>query len=210
MTLRYLCYPIVVGATLGGCANTASIHPAPAEQEIKVEQKSSVMFLQSLHGPERHRLRSFITATSRGRRDALHVGIIGPPKLVAQVAHEVRAMGVASYNIRLFASRMDLPASSGVRIEAITFEAHPPVCPSLSIVGPTVNDNSFSPTIGCSVRNNLAVIINDPGDLLGNDAVMPTSGDRAVLPITARGTTTSDNRSNLDDETRNKVAPENQ
>ncbi|SFJ63728.1 CpaD family pilus assembly lipoprotein [Bradyrhizobium sp. Gha] len=207
MTLRYLCYPIVIGATLGGCANTASIHPAPADQEIEVEQKSSVLFLQSLRGAERHRLRSFIATTSRGRRDALHVGIIGPPRLSAQVAHEVRAMGVANYNIRLFASRMDLPARSGVRIEAITFEAHPPVCPSLSIVGPTVNDNSFSPTLGCSVRNNLVVMINEPGDLLGNSAVMPTSGDRAVLPITERS---SGNRSNLGDETHNRVAPENQ
>ncbi|MGY3545884.1 hypothetical protein ACVW0W_001651 [Bradyrhizobium sp. USDA 4469] len=92
MSLRYLCYPIVIGATLGGCANTASIRPAPAGQEIEVEQKSSVLFLQSLRGPERHRLRSFIAMTSRGRPDALHVGIIGAPRLIAQVAHEVRAM----------------------------------------------------------------------------------------------------------------------
>ncbi|MGY3473409.1 CpaD family pilus assembly lipoprotein [Bradyrhizobium ottawaense] len=210
MTLRHLCYPIVIGATLGGCANTASIQPAPADQEIQVEQKSSVLFLQSLRGPERHRLRSFIAATSRGRRDALHVGVIGPPRLIAQVAHEARAMGVATYNIRLSASRVDLPARSGVRIEAITFEAHPPVCPSLSIVGPTVNDNSFNPTLGCSVRNNLAVMVNEPGDLLGNGAVMPTSGDRAVLPITARGATSAGNRSNLEDETHNRVAPETQ
>ncbi|WP_407120914.1 CpaD family pilus assembly lipoprotein [Bradyrhizobium sp. STM 3561] len=210
MTLRHLCYPIFIAAIMGGCANPASIQPAPADQEIQVEQKSSVLFLQSLRGPERHRLRSFIAATSRGRRDALHVRVIGSPRLIAQVADEARAMGVANYNILLSASRVDLPARSGVRIEAITFEAHPPVCPSLSIVGPTVNENSFNPTLGCSVRNNLAVTINDPGDLLGNHAVMPTSGDRAVLPITARGATTVGNRSNLEDDTHTRVAPETQ
>ncbi|MDA9482297.1 hypothetical protein XI07_09780 [Bradyrhizobium sp. CCBAU 11445] len=210
MTLRHLCYPIFIAATMGGCANTASIQPAPADQEIQVEQKSSVLFLRSLRGPERHRLRSFIAATSRGRRDALHVSVIGSPRLIAQVADEARAMGVANYNILLSASRVDLPARSGVRVEAITFEAHPPVCPSLSIVGPTVNENSFNPTLGCSVRNNLAVMINDPGDLLGNHAVMPTSGDRAVLPITARGATTVGNRSNFEDETHNRAAPETQ
>ncbi|SFN80200.1 pilus assembly protein CpaD [Bradyrhizobium sp. Rc3b] len=210
MTLRDLCYPIVIGATLGGCANTASIQPAPADQEIQVEQKSSVLLLQSLRGPERRRLRSFIAATSRGRRDALHMRVIGPPRLIAQVAHEARAMGVATYNIRLSASRVDLRARSGVRIEAITFEAHPPVCPSLSIVGPTVNDNSFNPTLGCSVRNNLAVMVNEPGDLLGNGAVMPTSGDRAVRPLSARGATSAGSRSNLEDEAHNRVAPETQ
>ncbi|MDA9522799.1 hypothetical protein XI06_21555 [Bradyrhizobium sp. CCBAU 11434] len=210
MTLRHLCYPIFIAATMGGCANTASIQPAPADQEIQVEQKSSVLFLRSLRGPERHRLRSFIAATSRGRRDALHVSVIGSPRLIAQVADEARAMGVANYNILLSASRVDLPARSGVRVEAITFEAHPPVCPSLSIVGPTVNENSFNPTLGCSVRNNLAVMINDPGDLLGNHAVMPTSGDRAVLPITSRGATTVGNRSNFEDETHNRAAPETQ
>ncbi|UFW51054.1 MULTISPECIES: CpaD family pilus assembly lipoprotein [Bradyrhizobium] len=210
MKLRHLCYPIFIAATMGGCANTASIQPAPADQEIQVEQKSSVLFLRSLRGSERHRLRSFIAATSRGRRDALHVSVIGSPRLIAQVADEARAMGVANYNILLSASRVDLPVRSGVRIEAITFEAHPPVCPSLSIVGPTVNENSFNPTLGCSVRNNLAVMINDPGDLLGNHAVMPTSGDRAVLPITARGATTVGNRSNLEGETHNRAAPETQ
>ncbi|WP_407175510.1 CpaD family pilus assembly lipoprotein [Bradyrhizobium sp. STM 3562] len=209
MTLRHLCYPIVVAAALGGCANTTSNLPAPADQEIRLEQKSSVLFLQSLRGPERHRLRSFIAATSRGRRDALHVGVTGSPRLIAQVAHEARAMGVVPYNIRLSASPVDLPAGSGVRIEAITFEAHPPVCPSLSIVGPTVNDNSFSPTLGCSIRNNLAVMVNDPSDLLGNGAVMPTTGDRAVLPITPRGATAA-SKEQFGDETHNRVAPETQ
>ncbi|MEY9463311.1 pilus biogenesis lipoprotein CpaD [Bradyrhizobium ottawaense] len=146
------------------------------------------MFLQSLRGSEKHQLRSFIANVSGGRRDALHVDVTGSPRLIAQVAHEARAMGVAPYNIRLSASPVDLPLRSGVRIEAITFDAHPPICPSLLIVGPAVNDNSFEPTLGCSTKNNLAVMVNDPLDLLDNRSVITSNGDRAAIPLANYGT----------------------
>ncbi|MDA9419171.1 hypothetical protein XI04_04610 [Bradyrhizobium sp. CCBAU 11430] len=196
MTLRHLCHLIVIGTTLGGCANSASIHLGPAEQAIQVEQKKRILFLQSLRGSEKHQLRSFIANVSGGRRDALHVDVTGSPRLVAQVAHEARAMGVAPYNIRLFASPVDLPLRSGVRIEAITFDAHPPICPSLLIVGPAVNDNSFEPTLGCSTKNNLAVMVNDPLDLLDNRSVITSNGDRAAIPLANYGTFPPRNKSN--------------
>ncbi|WFU31554.1 CpaD family pilus assembly lipoprotein [Bradyrhizobium brasilense] len=208
MTLRHLCHLIVMAATLGGCANSASVRSEPAEQAIQVEQKSSVLFLQSLRGSERHRLRSFIAHASGGRRDALHIDVTGSPRLIAQVAHEARAMGIAPYNIRLAASPIDLPARFGVRIEAITFEAHPPVCPSLSIVGPAVNDNSFDPTLGCSTRNNLAVMVNDPIDLLDNRSVMTSSGDRAAIPLASYGTFAPPNKSKEEDGASNRATPE--
>ncbi|WP_271587096.1 CpaD family pilus assembly lipoprotein [Bradyrhizobium sp. CCBAU 53415] len=199
MTLRYLCHLIVIGATLGGCANSASIHHGPAEQAIQIEQKKRVLFLQGLRGSEKHQLRSFIANVSGGRRDALHVDVAGSPRLIAQVAHEARAMGVAPYNIRLSASPVDLPPRSGVRIEAITFEAHIPICPSLLIVGPAVNDNSFDSTLGCSTRNNLAVMVNDPLDLLDNRSVITSNGDRAAIPLANYATSAPLNKSNGED-----------
>ncbi|UQR65039.1 CpaD family pilus assembly lipoprotein [Bradyrhizobium sp. C-145] len=208
MTLRQLCHLIGIAATLGGCANTASVHYGPAEQAIQVEQKSSVLLLQSLRRPETHRLRSFIATASHGRRDALHLDVTGSPRLIAQVAHEVRAMGVAPYNIRLSASPRDLPTRSGVRIEAITFEAHPPPCPSLSVVGPTVNDNSFDPTLGCSTRNNLATMVNDPLDLLDNRSIMTSNGDRAANPVASYGTLAPRNKGNGDDGAGKGATPE--
>ncbi|XIA67451.1 CpaD family pilus assembly lipoprotein [Bradyrhizobium sp. TZ2] len=208
MTLRHLCYLIAITASVGGCTNGTAIYSGPAEQEIQVEQKTSTLLLQSLRRVERSRLRDFIANASRGRRDALHLDVTGSPGLIVQVAHEARAMGVTPYNIRLSASPIGLPAHFGIRIEATIYEAHPPVCPSLSIVGPSLDDNSFNPTLGCSIRNNLGVMVNDPGDLLGNGAVMPTSGDRAVLPLPARGTLTPGNKSNLEDRTHNKVPSE--
>ncbi|WP_271592098.1 CpaD family pilus assembly lipoprotein [Bradyrhizobium sp. CCBAU 65884] len=199
MTLRPLCHLIVIGATLGGCANSASLHLGPAEQAIQVEQKKRILFLQSLRGSEKRQLRSFIANASGGRRDALHVDVTGSPRLIAQVAHEARAMGVAPYNIGLSASPVDLPARSGVRIEAITFDAHPPICPSLLIVGPAVNDNSFEPTLGCSTKNNLAVMVNDPLDLLDNRSVITSTGGRAAIPLANYGTFAPRNKSNGED-----------
>ncbi|MBH5371141.1 CpaD family pilus assembly lipoprotein [Bradyrhizobium glycinis] len=199
MSLRHLCQLIVVGTTLGGCANSASIHLGPAEQAILVEQKRRTLFLRSVRGSEKRQLRSFLMNVSGGRRDALHVDVTGSPRLMAQVAHEARVMGVAPYNIRLSASPVDLPPSSGVRIEAITFQAHPPICPSLLIVGPAVNDNSFDPTLGCSTENNLAVMVNDPLDLLENRSVVASNGDRAAIPLAKYGTSAPHNKSNGED-----------
>ncbi|WP_439396973.1 CpaD family pilus assembly lipoprotein [Bradyrhizobium sp. PMVTL-01] len=196
MTLRYLSNLIVIAATLGGCANSASIHSKPAEQGVQVEQRKRVLLLQSLRAPERLQLRSFIANVSGGRRDALHVDVSGSPELIAQVAHEVRAMGVAPYNIRLSASPLNLAGRSGVRIEAITFQAHLPNCPSLLIVGPAVNDNSFEPTLGCSTKNNLAVMINDPLDLVDNRSVVTVNGDRAAAPLASHPTLAQPNKSN--------------
>ncbi|WP_338025319.1 CpaD family pilus assembly lipoprotein [Bradyrhizobium yuanmingense] len=205
MTVRNLGHLIAVAATVGGCTHNAAIYSRPTEQAIQVEQQTSILRLQSLRRSERSGLRNFIANASRGRRDALHLDVNGSPRLVAQVAHEARAMGVPGYNIRLSASRVDLPSHFGVQIEAIIYEARPPLCLSLSIIGPPVDDNSFNPTLGCSIRNNLAVTVNDPGDLLENRAVLPTSGDRAVLPLIARDSLAAGNKGNLEGGTHNSV-----
>ncbi|WP_439373207.1 CpaD family pilus assembly lipoprotein [Bradyrhizobium sp. DASA03120] len=210
MTLRNLGHLIAVAVTMGGCTHSAAIYSGSTEQGIQVEQKTSVLRLQALGRAERYGLRDFIANASRGRRDALHLDVSGSPRLAMQVAHEARAMGVPSYNIRLSASRVDLPVHLGVRVEAIIYEARPPLCPSLSIAGPSIDDNSFNPTLGCSIRNNLAVMVNDPGDLLENRAVLPTSGERAVLPLAARGSPTVGTKSNLEGETHNSAPSETQ
>ncbi|MGY3622276.1 CpaD family pilus assembly lipoprotein [Bradyrhizobium sp. USDA 10063] len=185
MTLRHLCHMIVLTAGVAGCTSAAPVDVGSTAQAIVVEQENSVLLLQSLRGAERYRLRDFIARASRGRRDALHLDITGSSRLGAQVASEARAMGIAPYNIRLVDARMDQQIGFAVRIEAIVYEARPPLCPSLSIVGPSVNDNAFEQTLGCSIRNNLAVTVNDPRDLLDNNAIMLTNGDRAAIPVAA-------------------------
>lgn len=201
MIFRHLCPLIAIAASVGGCTTSAPIYSAPAEQVTEVEQKMSVLLLQGLRRTETYQLRDFIANASRGRRDALHLEVSGSRRLMGQVAHEARAMGVTPYNIRLIPSSTDPSGHFRVRIEAIVYEARPPVCPLRPIVGPSVDDNSFDPTLGCSVRNNLGAMVNDPRDFLGNTAVMPTSGDRAVLPLSARGSVPAADKNNVEDDT---------
>ncbi|CCD84245.1 Conserved hypothetical protein; Pilus biogenesis CpaD-related [Bradyrhizobium sp. ORS 285] len=208
MILRQICQLIGVAATLVGCADTAPDHYGPGEQSVKVEQKSRVLFLKSLHRPEAHRLRRFIATAGGGRPDVLHVDVTGSERLTAQVAHEALAMGIAPYNIRLSNLPPDHFTHSMVRIEVTTFQVYPPPCPSLSIVGPTVNDNAFDSTLGCSTRNNLATMVNDPVDLLENRSIMPSNGERAANPLARDGTFRPSSRMNGEDGPRDKLAPE--
>lgn len=185
MDLRPVLRLLTLAAALGGCVNSAPIYVEPTAQAILVEPENNVLLLKSLSGVERQRLQDFIIVASRGRRDALHLEISGARGLGAQVARQARAMGVEPYNIRQLGGRADPHGRFAVRVQAVAYKAIPPVCPSLSIVGPSVNDNSFDQTLGCSTRNNLAEMINDPRDLLGNEAVMAGNGDRAATPVAA-------------------------
>ncbi|UVO30379.1 CpaD family pilus assembly lipoprotein [Bradyrhizobium arachidis] len=204
MTFRIVCPLIALAAGLAGCTSSAPTYVEPAAQATLVREEKNVLLLQSLRGAGRQRLREFIASTSRGRRDALHLNIAGPPQLGAQIASEARAMGVAAYNIRLYGPLITQRDRLAARIEAITYEAHPPVCPSMSIVGPSVNDNSFDPTLGCSIRNNLAIMVNDPGDLIDNAAVMPSDGNRAAIPVATYKSFATGNNSNLGQAANNK------
>ncbi|UPJ60103.1 CpaD family pilus assembly lipoprotein [Bradyrhizobium sp. 192] len=197
MRLRFVRPFIGLTASLGGCASTAPTYLEPTAQAILVEQEKNVLLLQTLGGPERQRLRYFIASTSRGRYDTLHLDIVGSRQLGAQIAAEARAVGVDAHNIRLYGPFIDRRDGSAARIEAITYEARPPVCPSIAIVGPSVNDNSFDPTLGCSIRNNLAGMVNDPRDLIDNQAVVPSDGNRAAIPVATYKTFATGNNSNL-------------
>lgn len=196
MRLRFVRPFIGLTASLGGCASTAPTYVEPTAQAILVEQEKTVLLLQTLGVPERQRLRYFIASTSRGRYDALHLDIVGSRRLGEQIAAEARAVGVDTHNIRLYGPFVDRRDGSAARIEAITYEAHPPVCPSIAIVGPSVNDNSFDPTLGCSIHNNLAGMVNDPRDLIDNQAVVPSDGNRAAIPVATYKTFAAGNNSN--------------
>ncbi|CDX14306.1 Uncharacterized lipoprotein y4xK [Mesorhizobium plurifarium] len=165
---------VALSAIVSGCTSSS---PVESSTEILVRQENNVLFLQSLRSVERRRLRNFIASTSRGRPDAVHISISGPPWLAAEVASQVMGMGVDAYHIRLFEQRH----RSAARIEAIVYDSLPPDCPPLS--GPLANDSSFDRTLGCSTRRNLAVMVNDPLDLIDNNAVRPSLGDRAAIPV---------------------------
>ncbi|NGO54265.1 CpaD family pilus assembly lipoprotein [Allomesorhizobium camelthorni] len=174
MTLRITGLLIALTASVSGCTSTApNVEPLTP---ILIRQETTVLMFESLRASERQRLRVFLERASRGRRDALHLLISGSRRLSAETVHQAKEMGIDVYNIHLF----DQDDGRAARIEAIVFHADPPVCPSFS--SPLPNEKSFDQTLGCSIRHNLAVMVNDPHDLLDNRAVKPSNGDRAAIP----------------------------
>lgn len=153
--------------------------PAPGErQETLVEAVPTT----SLMGRnDRRRFLAFLRATSRGRLDALHLELRGGSRAAARaLAETARRAGVDPLKIR---AEDGGPGGGRVEVIATRYVAVAPECPSLAIVGPSVNDNDFDPTHGCSNRANLAAMVNDPLDLVRNEAVVPADGAYAARGI---------------------------
>ncbi|MCA1493603.1 CpaD family pilus assembly lipoprotein [Ensifer sp. NBAIM29] len=176
MTLRIIALLLALTASLAGCTSTAPIYVEPSTQ-IFVRQETIVLTLESLHASERQRFLAFLWKASRGRSDALHLLISGSSRLSAEAVHRARQMGIGASNIHL----LDQNDRGPLRVEAVVYHALPPICRSLS--SQLVNDEFFDQPIGCSTSRNLAVMINDPRDLLGNRSVKPSGGDRAAIPV---------------------------
>ncbi|WBL81355.1 CpaD family pilus assembly lipoprotein [Bradyrhizobium xenonodulans] len=179
----------LAGVTLAGCYSTAPVYIEPTAQAILVQPSLNVLVLRGgrsggLASSERGRLIDFLRVASNGRVDALHVRVIGVnPHLRRSVAATAVSIGLQPWNIVEIAEPADDRGQYAVRILADYATAIPPVCPSLSVVGPSANDNDFDQTLGCSNRANLALTVNDAHDLFGNPAVPAGDGERAAVPI---------------------------
>ena len=169
-------------SALAGCKPVTLPPPVTGGdgQEILVEAVPT-RILVGRGGIPLGRLAGALGAAARGRFDALHLTLYGRDRgsLRAVIAVARRA-GVDPLKIHV------VPGSGppgSVEVIAARFAALAPVCPSLAIVEPSVNDNDFEPTLGCSTRRNLAAMVNDPADLLGSDAVVPSDGAYAARGI---------------------------
>ncbi|NEI67708.1 CpaD family pilus assembly lipoprotein [Rhizobium leguminosarum] len=178
---------LVLTANVAGCTTSAPLDVDPPAQAILVRQENFVLLLQGPYAQQR--LRGFIVSASRGRVDALQLLISGPSRLSAQIASQARKMGVDAHNIHPHPS-IDQNDGVSVRVKAKVYSASPPECPWFS--SPLGKDNSFDQTLGCSIRHNLAVMVNDPRDLLDNTAAKPSNGDRAATAVAKYRTFTTD------------------
>ncbi|MGQ4274914.1 CpaD family pilus assembly lipoprotein [Terrihabitans sp. B22-R8] len=190
MILRRLAAVVVACAALGGCNTTRPpVYLEPASQAVLVKPEDNVLLLKGssrgyLTATERLQLTDFIAIASRGRRDAVHLSITGTRSaLQEEVRLAAIKMGVPPYNIRLFDDRADPHGLFRVRVNAVMYNAVVPLCPANSIIGPSVNDNSFDPSLGCSTRHNLAMAVSDPSDLIDNSAVVASNAERAAVPV---------------------------
>jgi pilus biogenesis lipoprotein CpaD len=195
MTARFRClHPAVLRfaasaalvISLAACANVVTPDP---NQAILIEPERNVLLLHAgarggISGTDVRRLSDFLNTSSQGKLDAVHVTIIGPNAAArAHAARLARRYGVPVSKIREVAAFADDRSRFMLRIEAMRFEALPPVCPALEVTGPSFDPNDFEPTNGCSTRANLAANINDPAELLRNNARPASDGARAAAPV---------------------------
>lgn len=173
--------PAALALLCAGCTATTAV-VVPIEPAILVQPAAHVLVLRS--AGERRRLADFLWTAGQGRLDALHLTVVGlRPGLRRAVMASISAIGVEPGKIQEVHAPAGAGATGVVRVVAVRYHAYPPVCPPLLATGPSLNENDFEPTLGCSDLANLALQVSDPQDLLGNVAVPAADGERAALPV---------------------------
>jgi pilus assembly protein CpaD len=163
-------------SSLAGCAPEVVFIETPPAILVEPVHVDVGGRARPMHFGDKRRLRGSLMEVSGGRIDAVHLSVYGPKGAARALAHAAHTAGVEASKIRLY-------PGPRLRVTATVHRALPPVCPDLKVVGPPVGDNDFEPTLGCSDLSNLAAMVNDPLDLIGNAATPPADGERAALNV---------------------------
>ncbi len=212
---------IVLGAlALAGCSNTKAIpqrlytgtpldaHPIGVREttqflEIRLDHPDAQLRLQ-----DRDRLRAFMRDYTRRGHGPLVMSMPEngrDPELAIQAVVEARAIafeqGVDYQEIAGGVYDADNDGGAPLIVAFKTFETIAPDCPPLSEIDLSdVRTNSESPSFGCSINVNIAAMIAEPGDLLGERVL--AEGDsarrRVVLELYREGAPTSAQRNDAE------------
>lgn len=180
-------------AALGACASNAPsavpnayLQGTPLDQhEIGVVKRTEFLEIaidaqsSELSGGDRSRIREFVGGYARRGHGPLVLSIpqaSSNPQLAVSAAAEARTiaweMGVEYSEISGTAHGAGSPVSEPLILAYQVYDALPPDCAQKSRVDfSNIDSNNTLPTLGCSVRTNLAAIIVDPADLLGQRAL---------------------------------------
>lgn len=185
--------------SLGACASHAPT-AVPADylegtvlsrNEIGVTERTEFLEIAidpaagELSNADRARIGNFIgvyTQKGHGPLVLSHPAASANPQLAVTAAAEARAIawekGVRYDEMVGDAHGAGSPVSQPLILAFQVYDAVPPECLSKASVDfSDINSNNTLPTLGCSVRTNLAAMIADPADLLGNRAL--DAGDAA-------------------------------
>lgn len=191
--IRSLKALIALGAGAAAASACASVAPtaAPAAyletspldlNPIQVEKRTEFLevpidaYASELSSSDRARIREFVKGYAKRGHGPLILSLpqaSSNPQLAVAAVAEARAiawdMGVEYDEISGTAYGLGSPVSEPMVLAYQSYEAIAPHCPPKSTVDfSNVDSNNQLPTLGCSVRTNLAAMIIDPGDLLGN------------------------------------------
>jgi pilus biogenesis lipoprotein CpaD len=175
---------LLAAILLSVCRTNALAEP----RVITVEPTTHMLLLKIRPGgqlprDEAERLVDFLMVASGGRLDAIHIVVAGyHPAARHAVTRIMYRAGVAPNKVREMAEVADPSFRFGVRVIATRYTAHAPDCPPLEFRA-SGDSNDFEPSLGCSSDANLAATVNDPKDLVDNNAVPPADGARAALSV---------------------------
>ena len=176
--------------TLAGCASDGEGGPVPAaymqgtildRNPIQVAEKTAYLEVklntldQHLRLEEKSKISAFIADYQHHGHGPLimslpknHANEELAVKAVAEAREIAWSAGVSYDNIRGSAYDANGSAEAPVVLAFRAYDAIAPNCPQKSSLDfADVASNNDMPTLGCSVRTNMAAMIADPADLLG-------------------------------------------
>jgi len=184
-------------AALGACASvapTAVSHDhlygtALDKNSISVVRRTEFLEIaidpaaSELSGKDKASIREFLAHYTRRGHGPLVMSLpqaSSNPQLAVAAVAEARAIaweaGIEYEEISGTAHGAGSSVSEPMIIAYQVYDAVPPNCPQKSAMDfSNIDSNNSMPSLGCSVRTNLAAMIVDPGDLLGARAL--ESGD---------------------------------
>lgn len=206
-------------AVLGACASSMpTAVPADYMQgtaldrhDINVVKRTEFLEIpivgqaNELSDKDRLRIRDFVSVYTKRGHGPLVLSlpqVSVNPQLAVSATAEARAiaweMGVEYDEISGTAHGAGSSVSEPMILAFQVYEAIPPHCQQKSELDfSNIDSNNHLPTLGCSVRTNLAAMIVDPGDLLGQRALGQADVLRReiILDKFREGTTTASERS---------------
>ncbi len=195
-----------------GGANSALTLRALEDHKIDVVEKTEFLeiaidpYASELSSEDRARLKRFVgdyVAIGHGPLVLSMPQSSANPQLAVAAVAEARAIaweeGVEYSEIAGSAHGAGSARAEPMIVAFQRYEALRPDCPFKSTVDfANASSNSYQPTLGCSVRTNLAAMISDPADLLGQRPLDAADNPRVetILKLFREGKSTASQRSN--------------
>lgn len=186
--------------TLGACASSAPTAVTPdmlqgtslSRNEVGVTKRTEFLEvaidpeLSELPAADRARIRTFVSTYAQRGHGPLVMSLPAAsanPQLAVTAVAEARAIawekGVEYDEISGTSHGAGETYSQPMILAFQVYDAVAPECLQKSELDfSDVTSNNTLPTLGCSVRTNLAAMIADPSDLLGTRALDPADIDR--------------------------------
>lgn len=182
------------------------LNPIQVEKRTEFLEVSIDAYASELSNTDRARIRDFMRGYTRRGHGPLVLSmpqVSSNPQLAVAAVAEARAiawdMGVEYQEMSGTAHGSGASVSEPMILAFQSYEAIAPYCPPKSTVDfSNIDSNNQLPTLGCSVRTNLAAMIIDPGDLLGNRPLDRSDLARreVILEKFRAGESTASERSN--------------